>query len=656
MSAGGLWSRLARAQQGRVFKIIASVVVVALAIAAWSTSAVRSAMPAESDVAQRTQEPVPADPAAAEAQRRTRESVEAMERIAREVISARASPASVAVAAGVVSAVALVVIWLGLALTYLALGLVAGLVAWPLWLAGWRGVATLLMGAAVLTAGLTALMQLLRLAYSGSTPVLAVARNVVAEAARMRLSVLLIVLLIFAMAGLPLLLDPDMTPQLRYRVQSFLQWGTGGSYALIAVLTVLFSVATVSFEQRDKQIWQTMTKPVPAWGYLLGKWLGVVGVNAVLLAVCLSGVYLFTEYLRRQPADGETRRDAAITASAPAQLTPDRLIVETQVLTARRVVEPVDQARRDDPEFLRGVAVYLENARAVNPQFAQGAAAEQRIADELFTGYRLSMRSVPPGGNRTFRFEGLGEARERGLPLTMRYKVNAMGNRGDATFRVTFFFQGQLLAEREIGLGTAERLTIPVPNLINPDGSAEILVVNGSLRQQGSQVVVVPNPESMVFDADGGLELSYQAGSFGMNLLRVGVVLWVKLAFLAMLGVWAATFLSFPVACIVALSCFLMAEGAGFLATSLEYYDATDPITKEIAYWKIPVRALGLLVAWTFGTYAELAPTQRLVDGKLLSWGLVGHGTVVLAAWTAGLFGLAVAIFRRRELAMYSGH
>ncbi len=57
----------------------------------------------------------------------------------------------------------------------------------------------------------------------------------------------------------------------------------------------------------------------------------------------------------------------------------------------------------------------------------------------------------------------------------------------------------------------------------------------------------------------------------------------------------------------------------------------------------------------TFGVYAGLSPIERLVQGKLLAWSTVAFGTAVLIGLTAVFYGLAVMIFRKRELAIYSG-
>jgi len=165
--------------------------------------------------------------------------------------------------------------------------------------------------------------------------------------------------------------------------------------------------------------------------------------------------------------------------------------------------------------------------------------------------------------------------------------------------------------------------------------------------------VVTPNAGTISIPADG-FELTFRAGSYQANFLRVAFILWIKLAFLAMLAIAAATFLSFPVACLVAFAVFLVAEGTGFLSLSLEYYDAVNP-GEKIVYYKVLVRAIGLAVAWMFKTYSELRPTGKLVDGRMMAWASMAWGTTVLACWSACLYGLAVLIFRRRELATYSG-
>lgn len=641
-----------RLQQSTPFKIVASIVVLVAVIASISAYVIASTAPASA--APGAASPAAQAPATEPAQpgeREMRSAYEQSQRIVQDILSRRTSPTNVAAGIAIAGGLALVVVWLGLGLTYLALAVIAVGVALPLRWLGAPGLSQILLGMAALTAAFTALMQGLRLLLSGPGPVMAVARNVLTEAVRMRVSLVFIVVLIFGLAALPLLLDAN-TP-LRYRVQSFLQWGTAGSYWLIAILTLAFAVASVAFEQRDRQIWQTMTKPVSAWQYVFGKWLGVTALSAVLLAVCCAGIFLFTEYLRQQPALGEDR--AALLSGTG--LSEDRRVLETQVLAARRAVGPDLPLSPGDPQFQAWLKRYIEDAQKIDPEFGRSPAMFDKVASDLFKSYEQRYRTVPQREYRSYVFSGLVGARDQPSPITLRYRIDAGSNMPDQLYRISFLANGVLIQPpAEVTLGHTHVLDLP-PTLIDSDGKLELVVHNGALapNPDGSgSLVLYPNPEALSFPS-GGLEVYYPAGSYQMNFLRVALVLWVKLSFLAMLAVAAATFLSFPVACLVAFSVFLMAEGTGFLAQSLEYYDAADQ-AGNIIFWKIPIRVIGLGVTWMFKTYSDLRPTTRLVDGRMMEWMGVAWGAMVLAAWTLTLFGAGVGVFRKRELATYSGN
>ena len=84
------------------------------------------------------------------------------------------------------------------------------------------------------------------------------------------------------------------------------------------------------------------------------------------------------------------------------------------------------------------------------------------------------------------------------------------------------------------------------------------------------------------------------------------------------------------------------------MATSLEYFDPKSAFTHAVYYIALPI-------AWTFKHYADLKPTTNLVEGRMLDWATVGLAAVVILAVTGTLYGIAVWIFGRRELATYSG-
>lgn len=636
MNLRELARRLNRLQHATPFKIVASIAVVVVAAAVFATYFVSVTSAPESAAL------VPEFVAPPEMTEAQRSELEAAQRTLREILEGqRVDIKLVGTVCAAGAGVAIIIVWLGLGLTYLGLGLVVAAVAWPLAMfEPTRDWARLLVGVVALTAAFTALMQALRVLLSGPGPVFAVARNVLAEAVRMKISIVFIVLLIVGLAALPDLLNPA-TP-LRYRVQSFLQYGTGGSFWIIAILVLFFSVASVAFEQRDRQIWQTMTKPVAAWQYILGKWLGVVGLAAVLLAVCCSAIFLFTEHLRTQPARGEIQ-----TVGAQSQPTEDRLILETQVLAARVSVEALPPPDLDEEALERAIIDRIEKERRLNPDFPEDSEElRAKMASDLRKGVVQLYRSIEPTRYEIYVFEGLAPARQAGQPLILRYRIDAGSNPPDQLYRLTFIIDGTPIVE-EVGLGHSHTLPALRPGVIDDEGRLIVQIYNGDVLQG------IANPETITFPP-GGLEVSYSAGSYRMNFLRVALVLWIKLAFLAMLAITAATFLSFPVACMVAFGAFFAAESALFLVQSLEVYDTLDRQGNAIWY-KVVIAWIATAVSRMFSTYANLKPTTSLVDGRLLAWSSVAWAVVVIGIWSLALYGAAVAIFRRRELATYSG-
>ncbi len=653
--------KLDHLQQTLWFKVVASVVVVLIGLATLlSLTVARAAAAPAPAAATGTAQPAAPTPAAAPPagaadvptppQAAEDAAAAAAEAAINEILAGGSDMTSAAVGIGLSVGVALVVVWLGLALTYLALGVVAIGVAWLLPVVGVsRDVARLALGAVALGAAFIALMRGARMLLFYPHPIVALARHVLDEAVRMRVSAIFVVLLIFAMASLPGLLDD--TQPLRYRVQSFLQYATGGIFWLIALLIILFSVATVTFDQRDRTIWQTMTKPVSPFSYVLGKWLGLAVLSAVLLSVCGAGVFLFTGYLRSQPALGE--RSAFVSRGEEA-ISEDRFILETQVLTARRTVEargaPILE-EAFEKNVREKVAAEMARLGDLSNDPAERRFREQfldeKIRSDLRKNVEASYRYIPPAQAQVYVFEGLQDARASGRPLVFRFRVDSGVNAPDAVRVVSFAFRGGEVVVRKLPPGQFSTFPI-LASAIDANGTVEVQIFNGDVLQD------MINPEGISFPKDG-LQISFAVGSYRVNFLRVMAVLWVKLAFLAMVGVALGTFLSFPVATLVALTIFFAAEGAGFLTAALENFWTEDAQGKTM-YFNTAVAFVAEWIAWAFRTYSDLRPTERLVEGKLLAWSEVAYGTMVLGIWTVILYVAGVLVFARRELAIYSGH
>lgn len=627
---------LALAQRSTRFKVIASIVIGVLAVLAVGGWLVLANAPETAEAARQAASAATADQAVAVR-------AETGATAVRELLGASSPVVAVVglIAAG--TAVLLLVTWLGVLLTYLALGALAAAVVAPLWFVpGARDFALVLGGAIALTGSFVALLQGVRALLAYRTPIFAVAQTVLAEAVRMKISIVFIVMLVFLLAALPAYLDPSRP--LRYRVQTFLQWGTSGAYWLLLFLTLFFSIATVAFEQRDKVIWQTMTKPVRPIEYLLGKWVGVVSLNAALLLATASGVFLFTEYLRNQPAQGEIRPYVAAENEGP--VTTDRRILETQVLAARRSVEPDLSNLLTDEQYKRLVDAQIEETQRREGNAKVTPEGRRQIEQEVRSLVDRQYRTIAPMDSREFVFRGLERERERGVPLDFQFRVKSGTNVPSALYEITFLVGRKYALPRQTSLDAAQTMKIPA-DAIDEEGVLRVEVINGNPYTQ------LTNRLSIVFEP-GSLQVLSDAGSFEGNYIRVIAVLWLKLCFIAAVGVACATFLSFPVACLTAFVVLLAAESSPFLNEALAEYSATD-LEGNVNIFAVVVRAVAVPIATVFKWYGELRPTSDLVDGRLVPWASVAVGAASLAGSCAVMLFAGWLVFRKRELATYSG-
>ncbi len=641
-------SALDRHQRGRTFKIVATVVVL-LGLLTYAGFSIVSSTTAENV------DWVPEIPELLEDQNGNlipNPLAQRNEQL-RSILDVSQSPVNGVISVSLIAVFLIVIIWLGLGLTYVGTITLVAIIGWPLYSLGgpgWSGVGFVIIGTTLLMLTFAVLLRGLRIALGSPHPITTIARNVLAEAIRMKISLVFILLLALMLSIMPIMLNADQP--LRYRVQGFLQWSTGMSFWLIALLVVFFSAATVSYEQREKVIWQTMTKPVAAWQYILGKWLGVTLLSGMLLAVAGLGTFQFTEYLRSQTALGEV---APYQASEGRVMTEDRMILETQVLASRKSVNPVLPFHPNDSQFDAALEAEIAKERLLQTDFNPTASMKAGMRMKLFEEAVSDYRSIDPRyeGYATFSFRGLQEAKKLGKPLTLRYKINAEGNRPDIFYALTFVFEdGAIFPRTQTGLGFSHTFTVDSA-LINNQGELNMQIYNGELGLDSDESFMLrPNPGTMTIPPDG-LEISYQVGTYAGNFARIMAVLWVKLAMLAMIAVWASSFASFPVACLMSISVFLIGESAGFVQSALPAWKMdTESVVGVV---RTGIYHFADTISGFFSIYHELKPTQRIADGRVLDWAQVSSGVLVLSLAIAVFFMLSVYIFRKRQLAIYSG-
>ena len=157
----------------------------------------------------------------------------------------------------------------------------------------------------------------------------------------------------------------------------------------------------------------------------------------------------------------------------------------------------------------------------------------------------------------------------------------------------------------------------------------------------------------------------YKVGNFEPNFLRAVLLNWVKLAFLAMLGICCSTLLSFSVACLLSFTVFIAGSLGPFLADALgQFY---PPSTSQMDWGNF-----GLVIKWGFmwsikgiaevlvyalQAFGRYSSSGHLVEGKLIPWQAVGKAFWWLGiVWSGIALVIGYLVLRSRQLAIYSGH
>src|SRR6187401_1398081 len=100
---------------------------------------------------------------------------------------------------------------------------------------------------------------------------------------RFRLFLVIAVLLLASVVGLPLLIKDDGTA--RGFTQILLTYTLSVITALLGLCTLWLSCGTLARDIDENQMQLVSVKPIARWQIWVGKWLGIVTLDAVLLAI-----------------------------------------------------------------------------------------------------------------------------------------------------------------------------------------------------------------------------------------------------------------------------------------------------------------------------------------------------------------------------------
>jgi hypothetical protein len=448
-------------------------------------------------------------------------------------------------------------------------------------------------------------------------------------ALRFKLFIVIAALLILAVVGLPLVIKDDGTAQ--GFTQIILTYTLSVTTGLLGLSTLWLACGTLARDIEECQIQVVATKPIARWQIWLGKWLGIVTLNAALLAIAGACIYGTLQW-----------RAAKLPAAEQATL-------RSQVLVARGTARPPDVSAEIESETKQALAERLKE----NPQLANLSEQEkQEVAQLVQEQVKAGFQVVPPAYTRDWKIN-LGAAKNflRGKPLQLRIKFNTanpyshdtymgMWQIGDPSgnyWRTNF---------ESLAQDTYHEFEIP-PNLFDANGDIIISFLNA-------------NNTALLFPLDDGMEVLYPEGSFEMNFIRGLAVIFCWMALLAALGLAAASYLSFPVAAFFSLAMLTVVLSSGTLAETVESGSVGVGDESGAAAGH---SVLDIVLIPTFKGILRIvsltqtvSPIDALSDGRVISWAQVGivFGQIVLLL--GGIFAIAgMILLNQRELATAQG-
>jgi hypothetical protein len=458
--------------------------------------------------------------------------------------------------------------------------------------------------------------------------ILAIAWLTWKAAVRFKLFLVIATLLILAVVGLPLVIKDDGSAQ--GFTQIILTYTLSTITALLGLSTLWLSCGTLARDIEECQIQVVATKPVGRWQIWLGKWLGIVSLNAALLAISGACVFGLLQW-----------RASKLPAAVQRTLRAEILVARGSAKEASHAAEIEAMTDQIFKDKVKSAAVESkEDLIELRKQIRESLRADSQV--------------VLPSYIRTWKIDlGFAKRQLAGKPLQLRVKFNSAQKSASGTFdafwRVgdppkTKYWQN----DEPMSLAPDTFYEFPIPaDLFDDNGVLTISFLNR-------------NNTALVFAPEEGMEVLYPEGGFALNFARGLGIIFCWMALLAALGLAAASVLSFPVATFFALAMLLVVFSSGTLAETVESGSvATGNAEKGIAGHSI---ADGVLIPAFKGvlTVVNLAknfsPIDALSTGRSITWSELGLAFAQIVLLLGGLFALAgIALFSRRELATAQG-
>ncbi len=546
----------------------------------------------------------------------------------------------------------------------------------------------------------------------------AVGRHTFAQCLRMKIAIAFLLLLAVSLTVLPFVMKGDGT--LAGSIRTCLSYSVRMTGFLLSIVTVLVTVGVVSSDIRQKHIFLLASKPLARWEYLLGRWVGVVLLNAVLLGIAGVSIYFIAQHLRNGEATSPVDRRAVETEifSARHKVSPEPADIDSVV--NKRIAEYKKRGKyaqllkdfkgpNDLPPEIAKIRLLthlkkeeLSKIEVASPggwlewkfknidiagstQQGQGKIADlnksrglyrievsTRVAGRLFPNGPVEINGVE---GMVLRLEkewflaGFSPAEQKNAIVTdfrkdqnvkivaqpmfqFRYKVTPIGklpSEQSSLYRWLVFRKPggkPLVASRTDGpIKTTTAVTIPAVKSLR---KGDLMVGYRNMPPPATGPRVGFRRIHPVQISQKDVSILYRIGGFEGNFFRAMLLIFCQLVFLAAMGVFFGSFLSFSVAVLAAMVLLMCGVMAEWLSDAVQLSAEGEVNVVGMA---------GSLVLWLteiiMPNLGETSPADKLVDGIYIPW---WKGLGVTALWgvvvrTTIYLAVGCLIFHKRELA-----
>lgn len=449
--------------------------------------------------------------------------------------------------------------------------------------------------------------------------IIAISLLTLRAAYRYRVVQVMAFLLIAGVVVLPLIIKDDGTA--RGFTQIILTYTLALTTTLLGFSTLWLSCGILAREIEEAQMQMVAVKPIARWQIWLGKWLGILLLNAALLLNC--GLVIYgSMYFQARKLNAKEQE-----------------VLRSEIFVARKV------AREEVPDYEEMAS------RVVRENLKKSPLPDGLNLDQVHTLVREQIKSryqlVAPGQRRVWEIY-VGDPKEvKDRPMTIRARFDPPVPDMNERF-MTFWEFGDLQTKNQFKtnfIAPAEAyFEFPIPsNLLNEKGELHIRFDNLS--------------EKAFLFQDEGMEVMYRIGGFGGNFARGLGVIFCWLALLAALGLAGATFLSFPVAAFCSIGVLILGMSTGTLEQIVMEGGIiqVDPNTGQVEGPGI-VNTIAVPVAKSLLATLNLArnfsPIDNLSSGRAITWMEFLKAFLQICVLLSGvLAAIGVSIFTRRELA-----